>query len=155
MSQSSAIDSLVHYEVVGNRTGTLETALGCLACRWRATQDTVAGPHAGAGDIARCTGQARQTFHVVLKRLLAGKAIDTITEPRRRYYVPADTEQGREFARLIEPPATCGLEKDRQSSGAEHRDQLSRLLETCTPEDLQWVIEEASARLSDQTEQQQ
>lgn len=116
-SFSSVEGLLMHSEAIYRKTPTRRQVLGCIACRWRETEQVEGTPKTYAYEIQRCTGLKAPTVTKALQLLeRAGMVVSSYEDverfegtgrPARRYYQPSPTELGAQFQQRLEPPTDC------------------------------------------------
>lgn len=110
---------LVTNGALSKRTHQQQQIIGCLACRWKATEALDSDPRAYARQIATCLGLESGTVVPILKRIERGGAVagtreygETLAGRRspRMHYRPTNSELGEGFRASLEVPGVCGLE---------------------------------------------
>lgn len=96
--------------------------LGCLACRWNASEDTDGAARAYGYQIMRCREIKAGSLYPMINRLETAGLVTAEYEalsanedkgrPPRRYLLPAESELGLEFRQSLVTPEQCGLERN-------------------------------------------
>ncbi len=78
--------------------------IGCISCRWAATEGTNSGPVFYGAEATRCMGMNPGTVYPILRRLEEGGVVASELEdidpklagrPKRKQYRPSDTQSGQ------------------------------------------------------------
>jgi hypothetical protein len=164
---SSGEEFLREHNLVSRSTPQQQKVLGCLACQWY--KHVVSGdkPVVYGQQITNCSGLKPGTVAPILNRFEGTGVVSSeledadpreLNRPLRRLYRPATSDLGTAFTTSLEVPPVCNLSEAQtvtpdDEKQANETDAITVILNESSPEQLEWIIAEASLRLEQRGDQ--
>lgn len=118
-NQPEAKRFLEDYDITRRMSTAQSKVLGCMACRWNATETADGKPKTYGYEIKNCSGIKPGVLYPILSRLEeadlltaeyeSSSSYENARRPPRRYLLPADNELGDAFRQTLEMPEVCNL----------------------------------------------
>jgi hypothetical protein len=112
-----AEEVLIEYGVVRSRSSALKKVIGCIGCRWHATETEEKEPIVCTADIVKCTGVGQPSVNEKLRWLQSSGVIVGTNAHRegkggrpRIYYSPGDNDAATDFYMELEYPEVCPID---------------------------------------------